>query len=81
MRRNFAAFVAWLVDILPLAAIPVFPPFGLIWQRCLAPGCYRNPHYGVSRLIDPNSKAQYCTKHKTPGEISVCTPTGTTAVM
>lgn len=38
-------------------------------QRCLAPGCYRNPHYGVSRLIDPNSKAQYCTKHKSPGEL------------
>ncbi|CAM9278128.1 unnamed protein product [Hapterophycus canaliculatus] len=36
-------------------------------KRCLEPGCYRNPHYGVSRLIDPNSKAQYCTKHKAPG--------------
>ncbi|CAM9977905.1 unnamed protein product [Scytosiphon promiscuus] len=36
-------------------------------KRCLEPGCYRNPHYGVSRLIDPNSKAQFCTKHKAPG--------------
>ncbi|CAM9348494.1 unnamed protein product [Ascophyllum nodosum] len=36
-------------------------------KRCLATGCYRNPHYGVSRLIDPNSKAQYCTQHKAPG--------------
>lgn len=39
------------------------------FQRCLEPGCYRNPHYGVSRLIDPTSKAQYCTKHKAPGEL------------
>lgn len=37
-------------------------------QRCLAPGCYRNPHYGVSRAVDPNSKAQFCTLHKAPGE-------------
>lgn len=42
----------------------------LCLQRCLAKGCYRNPHYGVSRLIDPNSKAQYCTEHKSPGGIS-----------
>lgn len=55
----FSHFLSFRLDT---AAIVTF-------QRCLEPGCYRNPHYGVSRLIDPNSKAQYCTKHKAPGEL------------
>ncbi|CAM9434307.1 unnamed protein product, partial [Discosporangium mesarthrocarpum] len=31
----------------------------------------KNPHYGVSREIDPTSKALYCSGHKQPGMINI----------
>ncbi|CAM9763084.1 unnamed protein product [Discosporangium mesarthrocarpum] len=38
---------------------------------CKEPGCSKNPHYGVSREIDPKSKAEYCSGHKKDGMINI----------
>ncbi|CAM9327263.1 unnamed protein product [Discosporangium mesarthrocarpum] len=40
-------------------------------KSCKEPGCNKNPHYGVSREVDPKSKAEYCSGHKKDGMINI----------